>query len=60
MWTNFVGHVVKEEEKFWNLEHLTDEILDEEPDEARHILTITGDTSSSESSSDSDKLIVFK
>lgn len=50
MWTNFVGHVIKEEEKFWNIENLTDEILDEEPDEERHILTIgTGDTSSSDS-----------
>ncbi|XP_027843956.2 uncharacterized protein LOC114124782 [Aphis gossypii] len=48
MWSNFVGHVVKEEEKFWNIEHLTDELLDEEPDDGRHILTIgTGDTSSS-------------
>lgn len=53
MWTNFVEHVVKEEEKFWNLEHLTDELLDEEPDDGRHILTIgTGDTSSSDSDSD--------
>jgi len=50
MWTNFIGHVIKEEEKFWNIENLTDEILDEEPDEeVRHILTIgTGDTSSSD------------
>lgn len=53
MWTNFVGHVIKEEDKFWNIENLTDEILDEEPDEGvRHILTITGDTSSSDLDSD--------
>lgn len=47
MWTGFVGHVLKEEEKFWNIEHLSDEILDEE---VRHVLTIgAGDTSSSDS-----------
>ncbi|CAI6358386.1 unnamed protein product [Macrosiphum euphorbiae] len=41
MWTNFVGHVVKEEDKFLNIEHLSDEIIDGEPDEGeRHILTI--------------------
>lgn len=48
MWTNFVGHVVKEEEKFWNIDSITDDYMDEEP--GRHILTI-GDTSSD---SDSD------
>lgn len=48
MWTNFVGHVVKEEEKFWNIDSITDDYMDEEP--GRHILTI-GDTNSD---SDSD------
>jgi len=48
MWTNFVGHVVKEEEKFWTIDSITDDYMDEEP--GRHILTI-GDTSSD---SDSD------
>jgi len=54
MWTNFIGHVIKVEEKCWNIENLTDEILDEGPDEGvRHILTIrTGDTSSSDLDSD--------
>ncbi|KAE9543745.1 hypothetical protein AGLY_002141 [Aphis glycines] len=54
MWTNFIGHVIKEEDKFLNLDHLSDEVMDEEPDEGeRHILTIgTGDTSSSDSDSD--------
>ena len=49
MWTNFVGHVIKEEEKFWNIEHTTDELIDNLPEEgARHVLLIgTGDTSSS-------------
>ncbi|CAI6373406.1 unnamed protein product [Macrosiphum euphorbiae] len=51
MWTNFVGHVIKEEEKFWKIDNITDDFMDEEPEEgARHILTI-GDTSSD---SDSD------
>lgn len=56
MWSNFIGHVIKEEDNFLNLEHITDELLDEEPDEgARHILTIgTGDTSFSDSDSDTD------
>lgn len=55
MWTNFVGHVVKEEEKFWNIDNITDEVMDAEPEEgARHILTIgTGDTDTS-GDSDSD------
>lgn len=54
MWTNFIGHVIKEEDKLWSIEYLTDEILDKEPDEGvRHILTIgTGDTRSSDLDSD--------
>jgi len=53
MWTNFVGHVIKEEDKFLHLEHLSDEVMDGQPDEERHILTIgRGDTSSSDSDSD--------
>jgi len=45
MWTNFVVHVVKEEEKFWNIDSITDNFMDEKPEGARHILTID-DTSS--------------
>lgn len=53
MWTNFVGHVVKEEEKFWNIDFVIDEIMDEEPGEGQHVLTIkTSDTSSNDSDSD--------
>lgn len=50
MWTKFVGHVIKEEDNLWNIDHLTDQVLDEEPDEGvHHILTIEiGDTSSSD------------
>ena len=51
MWTNFVEHVKKVEEEFWDIEHVTDSVMDENPEEVeRHILTIgTGDTSSSDS-----------
>lgn len=53
MWTNFIGHVINEEEKFWNIDHLTDEIMDEQPEEERQILTIgTGDSSFLYSDSD--------
>jgi len=46
MWTNFVGHVIKEEEKFWNIDSITDDFMDKEPEEGEsHILRI-GDTSS--------------
>lgn len=46
MWTNFVGHIIKEEEKLWNIDFLTDEIMDEEP-EVRHVFMIeTDDTCS--------------
>lgn len=53
MWKNFIEHVKKVEVKFWDLEHLTDEIMDEQPEESdRHVLTIgTGDTSSSDCNS---------
>jgi len=45
-WTNFVEHVIKEEEKFWKIDNITDNFMDEEPEEGGcHILTI-GDTSS--------------
>eukprot|EP00102_Acyrthosiphon_pisum_P012353 XP_008181464.1 PREDICTED: uncharacterized protein LOC103308939 [Acyrthosiphon pisum] len=54
MWKNFIEHVKKVEDKFWDLEHITDEIMDELPEEdERHVLTIgTGDTSSSDYDSD--------
>lgn len=46
MWKNFVGQVKNEEETFWNIDFITDEIMDEG---AGHVLTIeTGDISSSE------------
>ncbi|KAE9525286.1 hypothetical protein AGLY_014354 [Aphis glycines] len=33
MWTNFVGHVIEEEEKLWNIEGIIEEILDGELEE---------------------------
>ncbi|KAL4107235.1 hypothetical protein QTP88_017618 [Uroleucon formosanum] len=50
MWKNFIEHVKKAEDKFWDLEHITDKITDELPEEdERHVLTIgTGNTSSSD------------
>lgn len=43
MWTNFITHVIKEEDKFWQIDVLSDELFDEQES---HVLTITGDTSS--------------
>jgi len=57
MWNNFVEHIKKVEEKFWDLEHITDEIMDElSEDNGRHVLTVgTGDSDSdSDLNSDSD------
>lgn len=52
IWTSFVKHVVEEEEKFWIIDFITDELLEAEQDEDKqHIFTITGDTGS-ESDSD--------
>jgi len=44
MWTNFIGHVIKEEDKLLRVDHLSDEVFDAETGE--HTLTITGDTTS--------------
>lgn len=43
MWKNFISHVTKEEDKFWQIDVLSDELFDEQES---HVLTITGDTSS--------------
>jgi len=53
MWKNFIEHVKKVEDKFWDIEDVTDSVMDEQPEEDRHVLTIgTGDTSSSDCDSD--------
>ncbi|XP_050059855.1 uncharacterized protein LOC126551127 [Aphis gossypii] len=46
MWTNFVGHVIKEEDRFWKIDFLSDEVFDVEPETGKHVLTITGQTTS--------------
>lgn len=44
MWTNFVEHVIKEEDKFWRIDFITDQILEEKPKGEPHTLTTgTGD-----------------
>jgi len=55
MCMNFIGHVIKEEDKFWKIDYISDELIDNDPNqEERHVMTIgTGDTdSSSDSNSD--------
>lgn len=54
MWTYFVGHVINEEKKFWDIDHLTDELLDDlSEQDGRHVMTIgTGNTDDSDSDSD--------
>lgn len=42
MWANFVSHTIKEEDKFYEIDFICDEMLDE----ASHTMTITGETSS--------------
>lgn len=47
MWTNVVDYVLKEEDKFWNIDFVSNGIMDTKPEKgACHILTIgIGDTS---------------
>lgn len=49
MWANFVQHTTKEEDKMWDIESITDEMLDELDPKSQHILTITGETSTDSS-----------
>lgn len=51
MWKNYVDHIIKVEEKFWQVDYISNELLDAEV--TSHLLTITGDTSDSFSDSDS-------
>lgn len=46
MWKKFISHVIKE--KLCEINFITDDILDVEPS-TQHVLTITGNTSDSES-----------
>jgi len=49
MWANFVKHTIKEEDKMWDIESITDEMLDELAPTSQHVLTITGETSTDSS-----------
>lgn len=58
MWKNFISHVIKEEDELYEIDFITYELLDVEPS-ASHILTITGNTSDSESESDNESNIMY-
>lgn len=50
MWSNYVSHTIKEEDKFWQIDYISDEMLDEHT--TQHVLTITGLTTSDSEDSD--------
>ncbi|KAF0762878.1 DDE 3 domain-containing protein [Aphis craccivora] len=50
MWSNYVSHTIKEEDKFWQIDYISDEMLDEHT--IQHVLTITGLTTSDSEDSD--------
>lgn len=50
MWKNFTHHTQKEEERFWEIDFVVDDVLESM---GSLVLTITGDTSNSESEEDS-------
>lgn len=52
MWKNFIEHTEKEENKFWDIDNIVDEVLVAE--ETNLIMSITRDTSSSDFESESD------
>ncbi|XP_026819046.1 uncharacterized protein LOC113557684 [Rhopalosiphum maidis] len=52
MWSNFVSHTIKEEDKFWQLDFISDEMLEETQASTSHVLTITGETTSDSENSD--------
>ncbi|XP_060855586.1 uncharacterized protein LOC132933295 [Metopolophium dirhodum] len=52
MWKNFISHTKKEEDKFYEVDNIIDEVLSAEKTDL--LMTITGHTSSSETDSDSD------
>jgi len=49
MWANFIKNTINEEDKMWDIESITDEMLDELAPISQHVLTITGDTSTDSS-----------
>ncbi|XP_060871313.1 uncharacterized protein LOC132945555 [Metopolophium dirhodum] len=52
MWKNFISHNKKEEDKFYEVDNIIDEVLSVEKTDL--LMSITGNTSSSETDSDSD------
>jgi len=54
MWKNYVNHIIKIEDKFFELDFIIDELLEAEFPEpnALHIVTLSGDISDSESEFD--------
>lgn len=52
MWKNFISHTKKEEVKFYEVDNIIDEMLSAEKEDL--VVTITGDTSSSETDSDTE------
>lgn len=48
MWANFVKHTKKEEDKIWDIDYISDEILDETP-LTSHVLTVTGESTTDSS-----------
>jgi len=46
MWKDYISHVIKEEEKFYQIDFVSEELLESN---ASNVLTITGDTSDTES-----------
>lgn len=53
MWENYISHVMKEEEKLIEIDCITEDLLEEELSASR-VLTITGNTSDSESDFDNE------
>jgi len=52
MWKNFISHTKKEEVKFYEVDNIIEEMLSAEKEDL--LMTITGDTSSSETDSDTE------
>lgn len=45
MWVNFINLVMEEEDKFWEIDFISDELLDKEPvPKTRQVLNLTGET----------------
>lgn len=45
MWSNFVKHTIAEENNMWDIDYISDEML-EESASTTHVLTITGEITS--------------